>query len=100
MWACCSSYFARWRFRGTLRKDTALMAIDEINAKGGVKGKKPEAVVVDPGSAWPRFAEKPRQFVSKDKVVWSAAGRQSAAGRCCWSLRNSTACCSTRAVRG
>jgi len=39
-------------------KDVTLMAIDEINSKGGVLGKKLEAVVVDPASNWPLFAEK------------------------------------------
>ena len=39
----------------TVLKDTVLMAIDEINAKGGVLGKKLEPVVVDPASNWPLF---------------------------------------------
>ena len=51
----------------TVLKDTVLMAIDEINAKGGVLGKKLEPVVVDPASNWPLFAEKARQLISKDK---------------------------------
>jgi len=46
----------------TVLKDVTLMAIDEINAKGGVMGKKLEAVVVDPASNWPLFAEKARQL--------------------------------------
>jgi urea transport system substrate-binding protein len=45
----------------TVLKDVTLMAIDEINASGGVLGKKLEAVVVDPASNWPLFAEKARQ---------------------------------------
>ena len=45
------------------------MAIDEINAKGGVMGKKLEPVVVDPASNWPLFAEKARQLISQDKVA-------------------------------
>src|SRR6187402_2097446 len=45
----------------TSLKDTALMAIEEINAEGGVLGKKLEPVVVDPASNWPLFAEKARQ---------------------------------------
>ncbi len=44
----------------TALKDMALMTIDEINAKGGVMGKKLEPVVVDPASNWPLFAEKAR----------------------------------------
>ena len=66
----------------TTLKDTALMAIDEINAKGGVLGKKLEPVVVDPASNWPLFAEKARQLVSQDKVAvvfgcWTSVSRKS-----------------------
>ncbi|VCW84711.1 hypothetical protein BANRA_05462 [Klebsiella variicola] len=50
-------------------KDVALMAIDDINAKGGVLGKKLEPVVVDPASNWPLFAEKARQLLAQDKVA-------------------------------
>jgi hypothetical protein len=52
----------------TVLKDTVLMAIDEINAKGGVLGKKLEPVVVDPASNWPLFAEKTKQLLTQDKV--------------------------------
>ncbi len=66
----------------TVLKDTVLMAIEEINAKGGVLGKKLEPVVVDPASNWPLFAEKARQLVSKDKVAvtfgcWTSVSRKS-----------------------
>ena len=40
----------------TVLKDTVLMAIEEINAKGGVMGRKLEPVVIDPASNWPLFA--------------------------------------------
>ena len=58
------------------------MAIEEINAKGGVMGKKLEPVVVDPASNWPLFAEKARQLVSQDKVAvvfgcWTSVSRKS-----------------------
>ena len=58
------------------------MTIDEINAKGGVLGKKLEAVVVDPASNWPLFAEKARQLISQDKVAvvfgcWTSVSRKS-----------------------
>ncbi|MGB7501953.1 MAG: transporter substrate-binding protein, partial [Azonexus sp.] len=53
----------------TALKETALMTIEEINKSGGVMGKKLEAVVVDPASNWPLFAEKSRQLLSKDKVA-------------------------------
>ena len=62
-------------------KDTVLMTIDEINAKGGLLGKKLEAVVVDPASNWPLFAEKAKQLISQDKVVatfgcWTSVSRK------------------------
>ena len=52
----------------TTLKDTVLFMIDEQNKKGGVLGKKLEAVVVDPASNWPLFAEKARELITKDKV--------------------------------
>src|SRR6187431_1390243 len=66
----------------TVLKDVALMAIEEINAKGGVMGHKIEAVVVDPASNWPLFAEKARQLISQDKVAvtfgcWTSVSRKS-----------------------
>src|SRR3954466_8417203 len=66
----------------TALKNTALMAIDEINAKGGLLGKKLEPVVVDPASNWPLFAEKARQLISQDKVAvvfgcWTSVSRKS-----------------------
>jgi urea transport system substrate-binding protein len=66
----------------TALKETVLMAIDEINSKGGVLGKKLEPVVVDPASNWPLFAEKARQLLSKDKVAvtfgcWTSVSRKS-----------------------
>jgi len=66
----------------TVLKDVTLMAIDEINAKGGVLGKKLEPVVVDPASNWPLFAEKARQLLSQDKVAvvfgcWTSVSRKS-----------------------
>src|SRR4030042_7180076 len=51
----------------TTLKDTVLMLVDEQNKKGGVLGKKLEAVVVDPGSDWPLFAEKARAQPTTDK---------------------------------
>src|SRR5438876_8716417 len=66
----------------TVLKDVTLMAIDEINAKGGVMGRKLEAVVVDPASNWPLFAEKARQLLTRDKVAvvfgcWTSVSRKS-----------------------
>src|ERR1700685_1127264 len=42
----------------TTLKDVMLMLIENQNKKGGVLGRKLEAVVVDPASHWPLFAEK------------------------------------------
>ena len=66
----------------TTLKDTLLFLIDEQNKKGGVLGKKLEAVVVDPASDWPLFAEKARQLVEQDKVAavfgcWTSSSRKS-----------------------
>ena len=66
----------------TVLKDTVLMAIDDINAKGGVLGKKLEPVVVDPASNWPLFAEKAKQLITQDKVAvvfgcWTSVSRKS-----------------------
>src|SRR5436305_2271694 len=66
----------------TVLKDVALMTFDEINASGGVMGKKIEPVVVDPASNWPLFAEKARELISQDKVAavfgcWTSVSRKS-----------------------
>ncbi len=47
----------------TVLKDTVLMAIEDINKKGGVLGKQLEPVIVDPASNWPLFAEKTKQLL-------------------------------------
>ncbi|QGG58508.1 urea ABC transporter substrate-binding protein [Paenibacillus sp. B01] len=62
-------------------KDAEMMAIDEINAKGGVLGKKLIPVVEDGASDWPTFAEKARKLLSEDKVAtvfggWTSASRK------------------------
>src|SRR5580658_1504181 len=66
----------------TTLKDTVLMMIDAQNKKGGLMGKKLEAVVVDPASDWPLFAEKAAQLLEKDKVAvvfgcWTSVSRKS-----------------------
>ena len=63
-------------------KDTVLMMVDDLNKKGGLLGKKVEAVVVDPASNWPLFAEKARELLTKDKVAvvfgcWTSVSRKS-----------------------
>ncbi|MDR3439805.1 urea ABC transporter substrate-binding protein [Telmatospirillum sp.] len=66
----------------TTLKDTVLMMVDDLNKKGGLLGKKVEAVVVDPASNWPLFAEKARELLEKDKVAvvfgcWTSVSRKS-----------------------
>jgi urea transport system substrate-binding protein len=66
----------------TTLKDTVLMMIEEQNKKGGVMGKKLEAVVVDPASDWPLFATKASELLEKDKVAvvfgcWTSSSRKS-----------------------
>ena len=66
----------------TTLKDTVLMMVEEQNKKGGLLGKKLEAVVVDPASNWPLFAEKARELIEKEKVdvifgSWTSVSRKS-----------------------
>ncbi len=66
----------------TTLKDTVLMMVEEQNKKGGLLGKKLEAVVVDPASNWPLFAEKTRELMTKEDVdvifgCWTSVSRKS-----------------------
>src|SRR5690606_31927979 len=66
----------------TTLKDTMLMLIEEQNKKGGLLGKQLEAVVVDPASNWPLFAEKARELLAQEKVdamfgCWTSVSRKS-----------------------
>jgi urea transport system substrate-binding protein len=66
----------------TTLKDVMLMLIDEQNKKGGLLGKQLEAVVVDPASDWPLFAEKARELLTVDDVsvvfgCWTSVSRKS-----------------------
>jgi len=66
----------------TTLKDTVLMMVDDINKKGGLLGRRVEAVVVDPASNWPLFAEKARELIQKEKVdvvfgCWTSVSRKS-----------------------
>src|SRR5437016_8704615 len=63
-------------------RDVVLMAVEEINAKGGVLGKKISPVVVDPASNWDLFAEKAKQLLLQDRVAvvfgcWTSVSRKS-----------------------
>lgn len=62
-------------------RDAELMAIEEINAKGGVLGKQIEPVIEDGASDWPTFAEKAKKLLQKDEVAtvfggWTSASRK------------------------
>jgi len=66
----------------TTLKDVVLMLVDEQNKKGGLLGKQLEAVVVDPASDWPLFAEKARELISAEKTdvifgCWTSVSRKS-----------------------
>jgi urea transport system substrate-binding protein len=66
----------------TTLKDTVLMMVDDINKKGGLLGKQVEAVVVDPASDWPLFAEMARELIEKEQVAvvfgcWTSVSRKS-----------------------
>lgn len=81
----------------TTLKDTILMMIDEQNRKGGLLGKRLEAVVVDPESNWPLFAEKAAELLEKDKVAvvfgcWTSVSRKSVVPI----FAKTTDCCFTR----
>jgi len=63
-------------------RDVVLMAVEEINAKGGVLGRQIKPVVVDPASNWDLFAEKAKQLLLQDKVAvvfgcWTSVSRKS-----------------------
>ncbi len=66
----------------TTLKDTVLMMVEDINKKGGLLGRKVEAVVVDPASNWPLFAEKAKELIQVQKVdvvfgCWTSVSRKS-----------------------
>jgi urea transport system substrate-binding protein len=67
----------------TVLKEVALMTFEQINAEGGVLGRRIEPVVVDPASDWPRFAQLSRKLLSEDKVAvvfgcWTSVSRKHA----------------------
>ncbi len=66
----------------TTLKDTILMMVEEQNAKGGLLGRPVEAVVVDPASDWPLFAERARELLESEQVdvvfgCWTSVSRKS-----------------------
>lgn len=63
-------------------ENTVLMMVEQQNAKGGVLGRPLEAVVVDPASDWPLFAEKARELLTVSNVDvifggWTSVSRKS-----------------------
>jgi urea transport system substrate-binding protein len=66
----------------TTLKDVMLMLIEEQNKKGGIMGRRLEAVVTDPASNWPLFAEKARELIARERVsavfgCWTSVSRKS-----------------------
>lgn len=66
----------------TALRDTVLMMVEWANSQGGVLGRRLEAVVVDPASNWPLFAEKARELLQVHKVdvtfgCWTSVSRKS-----------------------
>ncbi|MEZ4504175.1 MAG: urea ABC transporter substrate-binding protein [Dehalococcoidia bacterium] len=62
-------------------KDAEILAIDEINAAGGVLGMQLEPIIEDGASDWPTFAEKARKLIQSDGVAvtfgcWTSASRK------------------------
>jgi len=58
-----------------------LLAIEQINADGGLLGRKIEAVVVDGKSDWPTFAREAERLIVEEKVsvvfgCWTSASRK------------------------
>lgn len=59
------------------------LAIEQINAMGGILGRKIEVIQEDGASDWPTFAEKAKKLLEKDKVAsvmgcWTSASRKAA----------------------
>ncbi len=59
------------------------LAIEQINAMGGILGRKIEVIQEDGGSDWPTFAEKAKKLLASDKVAavmgcWTSASRKAA----------------------
>ncbi|MET8042027.1 urea ABC transporter substrate-binding protein [Micromonospora sp. NPDC005215] len=62
-------------------RDSIMLAVEEINAAGGVLGKKIQPVGEDGASDWPTFAEKAEKLISEDRVAavfgcWTSASRK------------------------
>ena len=65
----------------TRLRDALLVMIDQQNERGGLLGRPLEAVVLDPASGWPLYAEKARQLIEREHVAvifgcWTSASRK------------------------
>lgn len=61
--------------------DAEVLALEEINAKGGLLGRNVEWVIADGASDWPRFAQEARRLITEEKVsvifgCWTSASRK------------------------
>ena len=57
------------------------LAIEQINARGGILGRKIKIIMEDGASDWPTFAEKAKKLLVNDKVAavmgcWTSASRK------------------------
>jgi urea transport system substrate-binding protein len=62
-------------------RDAIKLAVDEINASGGVLGKKLDPISEDGASDWPTFAEKAEKLITQNRVAavfgcWTSASRK------------------------
>jgi urea transport system substrate-binding protein len=79
--ASCTRLPARWRSRRTGSIQAEKLAIEQINAAGGVLGRKIKFIQEDGASDWPTFAEKAKKLLVNDKVAaimgcWTSASRK------------------------
>ncbi len=66
----------------TTLRDVVVMMVEDLNEDGGLLGRPVEAVVVDPASDWPLFAEKARELIEVHEVdvvfgCWTSVSRKS-----------------------
>lgn len=62
-------------------RDATLLAVEELNAAGGVLGRRIEAVVADGRSDWPVFAHEAERLIVEEHVAavfgcWTSASRK------------------------
>ena len=70
--------------------DGEMLAIEEINAKGGLLGRRIEPIIADGKSDWPTFAKEAERLITQEKVCtifgcWTSASRKNT----CWPRRTS-----------